>query len=59
MLGATQFVFGALAGALVGLLHNGTALPMAGVIALCSSLAFIFLHVLALRPPRAAEVPQA
>jgi DHA1 family bicyclomycin/chloramphenicol resistance-like MFS transporter len=59
MLGATQFVFGALAGALVGLLHNGTALPMAGVMGLCSSLAFIFLHVLALRPPRTAEVPQA
>jgi MFS transporter, DHA1 family, multidrug resistance protein len=31
--GAVQFTLGALTGALVGLLHNGTAVPMAAVIA--------------------------
>lgn len=58
MLGATQFIFGALAGALVGLLANGTALPMAAVIALCSTSAFVVLHVL-VRPERASRIHQA
>jgi DHA1 family bicyclomycin/chloramphenicol resistance-like MFS transporter len=35
LLGTLQFVIGALSGMLVGLLSNGTALPMAGVIAGC------------------------
>jgi len=48
LLGATQFVAGALAGALVGLLANGTALPMTGVIALCGVGAWVILW-LALR----------
>jgi DHA1 family bicyclomycin/chloramphenicol resistance-like MFS transporter len=58
MLGATQFVFGALAGALVGLLANGTALPMAAVIALCSTSAFVVLHAL-VRPERVSRTQQA
>ena len=35
LLGATQFGFGALAGAVVGLLHNGTTAPMGLVIGTC------------------------
>jgi DHA1 family bicyclomycin/chloramphenicol resistance-like MFS transporter len=49
LLGAIQFVLGAGAGSLVGLLHNGTALPMAGVIALCAVGSYLVLQVLALR----------
>jgi DHA1 family bicyclomycin/chloramphenicol resistance-like MFS transporter len=48
LLGATQFVFGAVAGSLVGLLHNGTAIPMAFVIALCTLCAYLSLQFLAL-----------
>jgi DHA1 family bicyclomycin/chloramphenicol resistance-like MFS transporter len=50
LLGAIQFVLGAGAGSLVGLLHNGTALPMAGVIALCAVGSFLILQFLAVRP---------
>lgn len=57
LLGAIQFVLGAGAGSLVGLLHNGTALPMAGVIALCAVGAFLMLQYLALRTtPKVASV---
>ncbi len=49
LLGATQFLFGASAGALVGLLDNGTALPMTGVVALCGLSAFFVLQFVALR----------
>lgn len=49
LMGAIQFVFGAAAGSLVGILHNGTALPMAAVIALCAICAFLVLQFLALR----------
>jgi DHA1 family bicyclomycin/chloramphenicol resistance-like MFS transporter len=49
LLGAIQFVLGAGAGSLVGLLHNGTALPMAGVIALCAVGSFLILQFLAVR----------
>ena len=49
LLGATQFMAGALAGALVGLLANGTALPMTGVIALCGVSAFVILRLVARR----------
>ncbi|MFO7635550.1 MAG: Bcr/CflA family multidrug efflux MFS transporter [Caldilinea sp.] len=45
VLGATQFMVGALAGVLVGLLANGTALPMTGVIALCGTGAWLILRV--------------
>jgi DHA1 family bicyclomycin/chloramphenicol resistance-like MFS transporter len=38
LMGALQFGVGAVAGALVGALHNGTALPMAGVMAACGLL---------------------
>jgi DHA1 family bicyclomycin/chloramphenicol resistance-like MFS transporter len=49
LLGATQFVLGAGTGALIGLFHNGTALPMVGVVALCACGAWLVLHGLALR----------
>lgn len=49
VLGATQFMAGALAGALVGILANGTALPMVGTIALCGVGAFLVLQGVALR----------
>ena len=52
LLGALQFAMGALAGALVGLLFNGTALPMTAVIALCGVAAFVTLQLLVLRPLR-------
>jgi DHA1 family bicyclomycin/chloramphenicol resistance-like MFS transporter len=48
-LGAVQFACGAAAGALVSTLHNGTALPMTGTIALCGVAAFLLLQFLALR----------
>ena len=54
LLGAIQFVLGAGAGSLVGLLHNGTALPMAGVIALCAVGSYLVLQLLAVR-----ALPQA
>jgi DHA1 family bicyclomycin/chloramphenicol resistance-like MFS transporter len=40
LLGTLQFVLGATAGALVGALGNGTAVPLAGVIAACGVGAF-------------------
>ena len=40
LLGTVQFVLGASAGALVGVLGNGTAVPLAVVIAGCAALAF-------------------
>lgn len=49
LLGATQFMAGALAGALVGLLANGTALPMTGVIALCGVSAYVILRLVAFK----------
>jgi DHA1 family bicyclomycin/chloramphenicol resistance-like MFS transporter len=48
LLGATQFMAGALAGALVGLWANDTALPMVGVIALCGVGAWVILRLVAL-----------
>ena len=56
LLGASQFVLGAAAGSLVGLLHNGTAVPMAGVIALCAVGSYLILRLLALRPAPQAVV---
>ncbi len=55
VLGATQFAAGALAGALVGLLANGAALPMTGVIALCSVGAWMCLRFLA-RPIQTTRI---
>ncbi|MCY1308360.1 hypothetical protein D9M70_583620 [compost metagenome] len=42
LMGSLQFSVAAGASALVGLLHDGTALPMAGVIALCGATAAFF-----------------
>jgi DHA1 family bicyclomycin/chloramphenicol resistance-like MFS transporter len=41
LLGTLQFVLGATAGALVGALGNGTAVPFAAVIAACGLGAFL------------------
>jgi len=49
LIGGTQFTAAAATGALVGLLHNGTALPMVGVIAACGAAAFLILQRLAKR----------
>ena len=46
LLGTVQFVLGASAGALVGALGNGTAIPLAAVIAGCGVLAFAAFHSL-------------
>jgi DHA1 family bicyclomycin/chloramphenicol resistance-like MFS transporter len=50
LLGTLQFAVGAGAGALVGVFYNGTALPMAGVIAGCGIAALLACQTLALRP---------
>lgn len=41
LLGTIQYLLGASGGALVGAFHNGTALPMTGVMALCGTLGLI------------------
>ncbi len=43
LMGTLQMAFGAFTSALVGFLHNGTALPMAGVMAVCSAGALVWL----------------
>jgi MFS transporter, DHA1 family, multidrug resistance protein len=50
LLGTLQFSLGAVAGTLVGVLHNGTALPMAAVIAVSGIAALLVFHSLAARP---------
>jgi hypothetical protein len=40
-MGAGRFLFGGLASMMVGLFHNGTPVPMAAVICVCSALAFV------------------
>jgi DHA1 family bicyclomycin/chloramphenicol resistance-like MFS transporter len=50
LMGVLQFVVGASAGALVGALHNGTAVPMAGAIAACGVAALLIFQALAFRP---------
>ncbi len=42
-MGALQMGIGAVASAMVGLLFNGTALPMTGVMAACAVTAFLIL----------------
>ncbi len=49
LLGTLQFVLGATAGALVGVLGNGTAVPLAAVIAGCGVAAFTMDRTLPLR----------
>jgi DHA1 family bicyclomycin/chloramphenicol resistance-like MFS transporter len=46
LLGTVQFVLGASAGALLGVLGNGTAVPLAAVIAGCAALAFVTYQAL-------------
>jgi DHA1 family bicyclomycin/chloramphenicol resistance-like MFS transporter len=52
LMGVLQFVVGAGAGALVGTLYDGTAVPMAGVIAACGMAALLIFQVLALPSAR-------
>jgi DHA1 family bicyclomycin/chloramphenicol resistance-like MFS transporter len=40
LLGGLQMAFGAVASALVSYFHNNTALPMAGVMAVCGLVSF-------------------
>ena len=46
LIGTLQFTLAAIAASAVGALNNGTALPMAAVIASCGSAAFVFYHSL-------------
>lgn len=50
LLGTLQFSVGALAGVLVGVLHNGTAVPMAAMIAVCALAALLAFQMMAMRP---------
>ncbi|MBS1610100.1 MAG: multidrug effflux MFS transporter [Bacteroidetes bacterium] len=45
LMGCVQMFFSAAASAAVSLLHNGTALPMAAVIACCAVLSFTFISM--------------
>ena len=45
LMGAMQMALGAVASALVGMISNGTTLPMTGVMAGCASLGLIILLV--------------
>ncbi|MDO9708270.1 Bcr/CflA family multidrug efflux MFS transporter [Paracraurococcus lichenis] len=47
LIGTLQFGLGAITGALVGALHNGTALPMAALIAVCGLLGLLARRLLA------------
>lgn len=53
LLGMLQYAVGAATGALVGFLHDGTALPMAGVVALASAAGALALALLARPSPPA------
>ena len=55
LIGATQFTTAAVTGALVGVLHNGTAMPMVGIIAVCGTAALLILHRLARRLPHESK----
>jgi len=50
LLGTVQFTIAAIAGAVVGAAHDGTALPMAAVIAVCGVTAFAAQRVLLAGP---------
>jgi len=52
MLGTLGLAVGASSGILVGLLQNGTALPMCGVMALCTISALTVFRTMARRPSR-------
>ena len=49
LLGSLQFAIAAIASAAAGVLHNGTAVPMAAVITVCGLLAFVSYRWLALK----------
>lgn len=51
LVGTLQFTLAAIAASAVGAANNGTALPMAAVIAACAATAFLFYHSL-VRPHR-------
>jgi DHA1 family bicyclomycin/chloramphenicol resistance-like MFS transporter len=51
LVGTLQFTLAAIAASAVGAANNGTALPMAAVIAACAAAAFLFYHSL-VRPHR-------
>ena len=50
VLGTVQFAVGGLSGATVGLLHNGTALPMTATLAACAVGGYAALHTMARQP---------
>ena len=54
MMGSLQYLIGAVFGAIVGALHDDTALPMAGVVAVAGVAALLARVVLVGRPPAAA-----
>lgn len=56
MMGTLQFSIAAVTGALVGHFHNGTALPMAVVIASCGLISVTLLRVLVRGPQTPAEI---
>jgi DHA1 family bicyclomycin/chloramphenicol resistance-like MFS transporter len=47
LLGTLQFMLGAVAGSMIGLFANGTAVPMAAVVAGCGAAAFLANRILA------------
>jgi DHA1 family bicyclomycin/chloramphenicol resistance-like MFS transporter len=53
IMGAGRFLLGGLASMLVGILHDGTPLPMAGVIFGCSLFALLSHQALVMRQPQA------
>jgi DHA1 family bicyclomycin/chloramphenicol resistance-like MFS transporter len=55
LVGATQSALAAGLGALIGFLHNGTAMPMVGAIAICGTTAFLIVQRLGLPPLRHDE----
>ena len=56
LLGTVQFAVGGLAGAMVGVLYNGTALPMTGTLAACAAGGFLALRTLHKRSAPSAVV---
>jgi DHA1 family bicyclomycin/chloramphenicol resistance-like MFS transporter len=46
LLGTLQFAIGAGSGTLIGVLHNGTAMPMTGIIGLCAVGALITFYTM-------------
>ncbi|WP_129672134.1 Bcr/CflA family multidrug efflux MFS transporter [Candidatus Chloroploca sp. Khr17] len=59
LLGMLQFSIGALAGTLVGVLHNGTAVPMAAVMATCCLAGLGVFHLRPLGGPVPHPQPEA